>query len=191
MRVSFRSFTVVLVGMLLLTGCRTYGDEGYESESKIYAALRDGVQQMEQDLGRAQSDLRRLESAAESVDTLKALAARYQALISSHEAVLHKHKEQAEQLSGESAYRSLHRVYGALITDRQLLQDQYERTTRKVWATVQDTTVPRVPVRLRSTYNITPVQYPGYSQPSISMAEALQGLEETPGLLQEEQANED
>ncbi len=187
MRLPFRSITVVLVGMLLFTGCRTYGDEGYDSQPKTYAALQEGVQQLEQDLGRAQSDLRQLESAAESVDTLESLAARYRALVSTHEAALHEHREQAERLSGESAYRTLHRVYGALTTDRQLLQDQYDRTTRTVWATVRDTTVPHAPVRLRSTYNITPVQYPGSSQPSIPMAEALQGLDESPGLQQDEE----
>lgn len=189
MRLPFRFLTVVLVGTLMLTGCRTYGDEGYDSQPKNYAAFQQGVQQLEQDLGRAQSDLRQLESAAESIDTLESLATRYRSLVSSHEAALEDYSERAEHLSGETAHRTLHRVYGALVTDRRLLQRQYERTTRKVWATVRDTTVPRVPRRLRSSYSITPVQFPGFSQPSISMAQALRDAPGMPG-LQEQQEGE-
>lgn len=179
---------VLLAGALLLVGCRTYGDAGYQSEQKTYDAIQQTVQQIEQDLGRAQSDLRRLESAAESTDTLRALAERYRSLIASHEAVLAQHREQADRLTGESAYRTLHRIYGAMITDRRLLQRQYERTTRKVWATVRGTSIPRAPTQLPSSYMITPVRFPRTDGPTaITMTEALEGVGGTPGLQMEEQ----
>lgn len=176
----------VLVGTLLLVGCRTYGDEGYDSGPKTYGALQQAVQLTEQDLNRAESDLRRLESAAASGDTLQGLVDRYRALVESHAATLGQHRGQVEQLSSESPYRTLHRIYGAVITDRRLLSRQYERTTRKVWATVRDTTMPRRPQRPESSYSITPVQYP-QERPDISMAEALRPLEGTPGLQRDEQ----
>jgi type IV pilus biogenesis protein CpaD/CtpE len=179
---------VVLVGALMLVGCRTYGDEGYGTEPKTYAAIQQTVQQMEQGLSRAESDLRRLQSAAASADTLEGLVDRYRELVESHETTLEQHRGQAEALSAESAYRTLHRIYGAMITDQRLLDRQYERTTRKVWATVRDTTLPRAPNRMESSYSITPVQYPRSERPEISMAEALRGLEGTPGLQPEEQA---
>jgi hypothetical protein len=75
-----------------------------------------------------------------------------------------------------------------MITDRRLLQRQYERTTRKVWGTVRDTAIPRVPLRLESSYMITPVRFPRVDGIGpMTMAEALQGAEGTPGLQLEEQ----
>jgi hypothetical protein len=182
-----RPLLVALAGALLLVGCRTYGDEGYDSGPKTYRAIQETVQQFEQDLGRAESDLRRLESAAERADTLEALATRYRTLVEGHRATLQQHEGQAERLTDGSAYRTLHRIYGAMVTDRRLLQRQYQRTTRKVWATVRDTTVPRAPKRRKSDYSITPVQYPTMDRPEISMAEALRGIEGTPGLQRPEQ----
>ena len=187
MPVFLRPLLAVFLSALLFVGCRTYGDEGYNSEQKMYSAIQQIVQQMEQDLGRAQSDLRRLESAAESADTLRPLVERYRTLLEGHEATLQQHKEQAETLTGSSAYRTLHRIYGAMITDRRLLDRQYQRTTRKVWATVRDTTIPRTPTRKKSSYSIIPVNYPQQNTPDISMAEALRGVGGTPGLQQEEQ----
>lgn len=185
---SLHPIVALLVGALVLVGCRTYGDAGYQSDQKTYDAIQQTVQQIEQDLGRAQSDLRRLESAAETMDTLGVLAERYRSLVGTHESALAEHREQVEQLTGESAYRTLHRIYGAMITDRRLLQRQYERTTRKVWATVRNTEIPRVPFRLASSYMITPVRFPRVDGvDTITMAEALQGVEETPGLQMEEQ----
>ncbi len=186
MTFSLRSLLVVFTGVLLLAGCRTYGDEGYDSGPKTYSALQKTVQQLEQDLGRAESDLRRLESAAESSKALQPLAERYRTLVEGHEATLEQYRETADHLSASSAYRTLHRSYGALVTDRRLLQRQYERTTRKVWATVRDSTIPKTPTRKESSYMITPVNYPEGNRPDISMAEALQGAEDTPGLQREE-----
>lgn len=178
---------LVLTACLVLVGCRTYGDEGYESGPKTYSAIQQTVQQVEQDLNRAESDLRRLQSAATSVDTLEGLAERYESLVQSHASTLAAHRDHAAQLSAESAYRTLSRTYGAMVTDRRLLRLQYERTTRKVWAAVRDSTIPRTPRRPKSSYSITPVQYPRPERPDISMAEALRGVEGTPGLQMEEQ----
>ena len=179
---------VLLAGALMFVGCRTYGDEGYGTEPKTYAALQQTVQQMERELGRAESNLRRLQSAAASADTLEALVDRYRGVVESHASLLEKHRAQADRLTSESAYRTLHRIYGAVITDQRLLRRQYERTTRKVWATVRDTTLPRAPKRLESSYSITPVRYPLPERPDISMAEALRGLDGTPGLQPAEEA---
>lgn len=187
MTVPSRVLPIVVVGLLVLTGCRTYGNEKYETGPKTYEAIQTTVQQMEQDLGRAQSDLRRLEAAAEANDTLRALAARYQSFVASHEAALDGHREQAERLTAESSYRTLHRVYGAMVTDRRILDRQYQRTVRKVWATVRDTTIPRKRAQDPSRYVITPVNFPRVGQRGpLTMAEALRALEGTPGLQLDE-----
>lgn len=180
---------LVLAGVFILTGCRTYGNEKYETGPKTYEALQKTVKQLEQELGRAESDLRRLESAAEDHPELQPLAERYRSYVESHQAALDGHRKQAEQLSAGSSYRTLHRSYGALVTDCRLLQQQYRRTTRKVWATVRGTDIPRKPPRDPSRYVDTPVNYPQVGgQLPITMAEALRALEGTPGLQREEQS---
>ena len=186
MTVPSRLLLLIAASILLLAGCRTYGNKKYESEQRMYGAIQQTVKQMKQELGRAQSDLRRLESAAESADTLAALVERYRMLVEKHAADLRRHQARAAALTGGSAYRALHRRYGAIVTDRRLLKKQYQRTTRKVWATVRDTTVPRTPTRKKSDYIITPVNYPQQNPPDISMAEALRGARGTPGLQREE-----
>jgi len=182
---------VVLAGLLVLTGCRTYGNDKYETGPKTYEALQKTITQLEQELGRAESDLRRLEAAAESRDDLKPFLERYRSYVRSHEAALEGHRELAENLSADASYRSLHRAYGATITDRRLLQKQYRRTTREVWATVRGSEVPRKRSRSRSQYVNTPVNFPRTSaRGPISMTEALRALEGTPGLQREEEAGE-
>lgn len=184
---SFRFVLFALAAVLILSGCRTYGDQGYGSEAKTYAAIQQTVQQLEQELGPAQSDLRRLESVVESRDTLQALVDRYRALVESHKALLAIHREQADRLTEESSSRRLSRYYGAMITDRRLLQHQYERATRAVGAAIEGRSVAYEPIIRQSTYNINPVQYPIPDRlRPMSMAEALQGTADTTGVQQEE-----
>jgi uncharacterized protein YPO0396 len=187
MSVPIRVLPLVLAGVLVLTGCRTYGNEKYETGPKTYQSIQETVEQMEQDLGRARADLRRLESAAETMAALEPLATRYQSYVQSHEAALAGHRDQAERLSPESSYRSLHRIYGAMITDRRLLDTKYDRVVRTVWAMVRDTTIPRKRAQDPSRYVITPVNFPRVRQRGdITMADALRALEGTPGLQRDE-----
>lgn len=180
---------VAMAAVLVLAGCRTYGNEKYETGPKTYDALQQTVTQLEQELGRAESDLRRLESAAEAEPALQPLAERYRSYVASHRAALEGHREEAERLSADASYRTLHRAYGAVVTDQRLLRKQYQRTVRKVWAMVRGTDIPRKPVRDRSQYVDTPVNFPQPGeQVSLTMAEALRALEGTPGLQREEQS---
>lgn len=182
MTLSSRFALLALAGVLVLTGCRTYGDQGYGSEAKTYAAIQQIIQQLEQELGRAESDLRRLESAAESRDTLQAFVDRYRTLVESHKALLAIHREQADRFTEESSSRALNRYYGAMITDRRLLQRQYERTVRAVGAAIEGGAIAYEPILRQSNYSITPVRYPHPEvQRAISMTEALQGMTGTSG----------
>ncbi len=185
-----RHFSVlILASLLVLAGCRTYGNEKYETGPKTYDALQQTVTQLDQELGRAESNLRRLEAAAESRPDLQPLAERYRSYIASHKAALEGHREEAERLSADAAYRTLHRAYGAAVTDQRILQNQYQRTTRMVWAAVRDTEIPRKPSRTRSQYVDTPVNFPqADGEVPVTMAKALRALDGTPGLQREEQS---
>lgn len=173
---------VVVIGMLF-AGCRTYGSEEFDSQRKVYAAVQTSVEQLEQELSRAEASLQQLESAAESMDTLSGLADRYHSLVSAHKTTLDSYRADAKTLEAGSSFRTLRRTYGAIVTDRRLLQRQYDRTTRLVWATVRDTTVPQAPVRLQSTYPTTPIGFPDPErEPVMTMSSALRGADGTPGL---------
>jgi hypothetical protein len=187
MSVSFRVLPFVIAAVLVFTGCRTYGNDKYDSGPKTYQAMQQAVQQMEQELGRAQSDLRRLEEAAAARDTLRPIAARYRSYVESHEAALAGHRAQAERLAAGSSYRTLHRIYGAMVTDRRLLATKYRRAVRTVWATVRDTTLSPKRASDPSRYVITPVNFPRVGQRgAITMADALRPMADTPGLQREE-----
>lgn len=189
--IASRPIFLLVAGAMILAGCRTYGDEGYDSGPKTYQALQKGIQQLDQALGRAQSDLRRLEAVADTSEALGPLAERYRNLVSSHETALEDHRQQVEALSAGSAYRSLHRSYGALVTDQRLLQRQYQRTVQAVYAAVRGEAPASTPAPLQSNYSITPVAFPrmGRGQ-GLSMAEALRGAAGTPGMQREEQTEE-
>lgn len=185
---SFSLPVLLVVGLLLVSGCRTYGNEGYDTGRKTYDALRTTIEQFDRERERAESDLQQLEEAAETEEALQALADQYHALVASHEDVLERYRREADALSAESSYRTLHQTYGALVTERRLLHRQYQRTTQKIWAAVRDTTVPPKSPRLRSRYTITPVQYPNQRQGRTrSMTEALRGLEGPPDVPEPEQ----
>ena len=189
MSVSPRVLSLVLAAVLVLTGCRTYGNEKYETGPKTYESIQETVEQMEQDLGRARNDLRRLQAAAETMGALEPLSARYQSYVQSHEAALADYRDQAKRLTPGASYRTLHRTYGAMVKDRHILKTKYDRAVRVVWATVRDTTVPRTRSLDPSRYVITPVNFPRVRQRgSITMAEALRAMEGTPGLQLDEEA---
>lgn len=178
----------LLVGLSLLVvlaGCRTYGGRG--TEAQTYEEMGEMVDQLEADLGSARSDLQQLQAAAEQDGELAPLAERYQDLVQLHESMIPAQREQVRSLSSDASYRMLHRSYGAMITDQKLLQLQYRRTIRQVYAAVRDTTAPSPVVRDPSTYNITPVDYPmPDAQQELTMAEALEQTSGTPGLQQPE-----
>lgn len=81
------------LALLVLTGCRTYGD-GYDIKPKTYRALQSAVESFEDELSRAEADLQMLRGAADDADTLRVLADRYEELIGEHNSLLdllHQH----------------------------------------------------------------------------------------------------
>ncbi|MFO8098841.1 MAG: hypothetical protein R6T83_04375 [Salinibacter sp.] len=141
------------------------------------------MEELEADLEQAQNDLRQLRAAAEQAPSLSPLAERYQNLVQLHESMISAQQERADTLSADTGYRTLHRTYGAMITDQTTLQTQYTRTLRQIYAATRDTTAPGPAVRDQSTYTTTPVDYPApQGQDEMSMAEALAPVEGVPGL---------
>jgi len=175
MRIPHTLLLVTLSALLTLTGCRTYGDSGYESGPKIYAQMQQTVRQGEQDLARAQGDLRRLEAAADTMAELQPMVERYREALTRHQRVLDEHRELVSSLSASSSYRSLHRAYGAMTTDERVLRKVYDRTTRRVYAAVHGTDVDAGDGPNESTYYTNPVdlQRQENLQNRLTMEQAL------------------
>jgi len=172
--------------IVVLTGCRTYGD--YGSEAKIYEEMGEAVEELEAELESAQADLQQLRAAAEQANRLEPLLDRYQTLVEAHEALIQAHEQEVNGLSAEASHRTLRRSYGAMVTDRRLLRRRYDRTVRRVYGVVRDSVAPSPPLRNRSTYSTTPVNFP---QPrrDITMVEALRPVEGQPGLQEPGEAS--
>ena len=127
-----------LAFLLLLTGCRTYGDK-YGNEEATLNQIGEANEQFADDLARARTNLAALRRAAESDSRLEALAEQYAELLVAHEALLAVHIEQAAELDagdsiwdqtiggwlGGGDYRPIHRTYGAIISEEQIMRDRY------------------------------------------------------------------
>lgn len=163
----------VLAGLLVLSGCRTYGGEGMEA--KNFEAMQNAVQSFEDALNRAQADLQTLEEAATS-DTLEALARRFQEHVDEHEELLASQEERIGRLSPDASYRTLQRAYGATVTEQRMMEQKYQRVIQAVQATVQDGDVETSTSASTRRYTITPVNFPdSEADAELTMERALQG----------------
>jgi hypothetical protein len=185
--VPVRSVPVVLAltAFVLFTGCRTYGNEQYDNAPKMYSAMQEAVQQFDDALNRANVDLRKLEEAAERTDTLSALADRFRGVVAKHDSMLARQRAQVDKLSGDSNYRALHRVYGAIVTDQRLITLRYRRTIQQVRAAVQPSASDQSESLAEAgrSYSIRPVGSPSdREEDPLTMDEALRAAPPTPGL---------
>jgi hypothetical protein len=164
----------VLVTLLVLSGCRTYGGDG--TEAKNFEAMQNAVQSFEDELSRAQADLHTLEEAAATSDTLEALAHRFQEHVDEHEELLATQEERIDRLSPDASYRTLQRAYGATVTEQQMMEQKYQRVVRTVQATVQDGDVETASSASTRRYTINPVNFPdAETDAELTMEGALQG----------------
>ncbi|MEX0821476.1 MAG: hypothetical protein WD021_04960 [Rhodothermales bacterium] len=125
------TWTVLLIVFLLVSGCRSYG--GYGTEAATYRQIERVLDRFEEDLARARADLRALESAATDHPILEVVAAHYAELVRAHAAALDEHGATAARLSADAGYRTLSRVYGALVGARHLVRGRYQSLLRYVY----------------------------------------------------------
>lgn len=167
---------VVALTIVIASGCRTYG--GYGVQEKTYEAMQTTVQSFESELERVEADLRRLKEAADEKDGLTPLVRRYSDLVHEHETLLHTQRRRVERLSPESDPRSLRTAYGATVTERRMLEQQYQRVIRKVQGVVQ-TNGSMISGRsvAKSNYSVTPTGFPREQRSDHpTMEQALRGL---------------
>jgi len=164
---------VLVVALLLLSGCRTYG--GYGTEAATYNQMQQANQQYATELERARADLERLESAAASNAALAPLAERFRNAMAEHEERLNQHRSFTESMSADSGYRDLHQAYGTITTDMRMTNKRYTRIVQRVAATVSGEPMDE-PYRARSTYFTAPLEYAQMDNADrVTLRQALQG----------------
>lgn len=126
-----RKFPVLLV-VLLLAGCRTYG--GFDTEQATFDQIAAINAQFEQDLERAKSQLDVLTRAAGSDNELNAAVAQFEDLLAKHEELIANHDEITLALTVKTgalgrlstSYRDLNRVLGAIATEQLGMHKRYK-----------------------------------------------------------------
>ena len=162
--------TMRLVGGVLLlafiaAGCRTYG--GYDSAEKTLDEIREATERFAEDYERAQGERDALQRAAGNNPALGALAERFAAVVEHQGMVVEEHRTLAEEASaggnilfawvGPDSYRKLHRTYGAIISDQQVVHDRYAEVLRELQQAVGGE-APAM-VREEGRYQVTPQFY--------------------------------
>ncbi len=122
----------VLLVVLLVAGCRTYG--GYDTEQASYDQILVINTQFKQDLERAKSQLDVLTRAASSDNELREAVDQYKELLAKHEEMIANHEEITASLKVKTgalgrlstSYRDLNRALGAITTEQLGMQKRYE-----------------------------------------------------------------
>lgn len=171
----FLLLLVTTVGPMLCIGCRTYG--GHGSGPKTYEALQSAVQSFESDLDRGKADLRRLKRAASEADTLQRFVERYRSHIDEHRSLLETQRQRINRLSPEASYRSLHRAYGATLTEQRMMQNKYQHTIRNVQGVFRKNTEAGEETRKNERrYTIEPIGFPDLdAKQNLTLEEVLRG----------------
>lgn len=163
-------FGIVVIGVLI-AGCRSYG--GYGTEEATYQQILEAHQVFEEELSRKQADLRGLEQAAAGAEGLGTVAGQYAQLVRGHEAILAEHTDMIAELSEDSEYRKLHRVFGAIVSQQNTIRSQY----RGLIASISQMQSPQVDstMQVQRPYSLIPPYYRrvGEKQKDFTMNEVL------------------
>lgn len=117
-------FTVIIL-LVALSGCRSYG--GHGSEEATYAQIQQGHQAFEEVLVRRRADINALRQTVSENQDLADFAEQYALMVQGYEALHEEHGEQIANLSPDSDYRDLNHVFGAMIAMHRTMQMQSER----------------------------------------------------------------
>ncbi|MXY07691.1 MAG: hypothetical protein F4Y61_03490 [Rhodothermaceae bacterium] len=163
--VTNRRWTVFLfAGLIVLAGCRTYGD----SEDEIAESLSVTVQQIAAEASAMETEADRLAEAAATDPELSAFSDRMRVIASEYMAVAQRQQELINEVLaiednvltnwvGRGRYGVLHRAFGALISERELAQAKRQSLSKDLGIYLGHTRRARVPEEGR--FQIRPHHY--------------------------------
>lgn len=150
-----------LAVLLVLSGCRTYGDD-FNRKAHMLSAIETANERFADELSQAQADLERLRTAAEDNTALEPYLERYTAAVATHEEKLSQHEEfEKGAATNPNDHRVLRRNLGAVVTDHSGMRDQYVRIIRAIDFEVNPERAAQrhLEPREKSQYQSTPPQY--------------------------------
>ncbi|MXW13900.1 MAG: hypothetical protein F4120_08585 [Rhodothermaceae bacterium] len=123
-----------LIGLLILTGCRTYGGS---TDEQIAASVLTATQQVAAEASRIEVESAMLMEAAVTHPELIPFSERMQVIVGEYMEMKEKQKKLTEEVTsirdnfvtnwvGQDRHRALHRALGAIISERELKQHQIE-----------------------------------------------------------------
>lgn len=123
----------ILVLVLLVTGCRTYG--AYDAREKTLEEIQQAAERFAEDFERARAERDALQRAAASNSALTPFIERFDAILERQETLVAEQQTLAAEADagtnplfawvGPDSYRHLHRAYGAMVTDQRIIRDRY------------------------------------------------------------------
>jgi hypothetical protein len=125
-----KNVSALLALLIVFSGCRMYG--GHGSEEATYAQIQDALERYEARADRLQSDYDALNRATAMRPALAPEVVVLAALQSAQASTLVFHREAAASVDAGSSYRSLSRALGAMITQQQIIEDQYGRIAARI-----------------------------------------------------------
>jgi hypothetical protein len=119
----------------ILAGCRSYGGHGSEQATRV--ELEIAVERFSARADRMRGDQRALADAAAENASLAVFAPRLARIIQAQEQTMARNLETVAALGASSNYRELHRAFGSILTEQQIVEDRYGRLLTEVQATVR------------------------------------------------------
>lgn len=124
--------TPLLIGVLILTGCRTYGGS---TDDQVAASVLAAAEQVAAEAAAIEVESATLTEAAEMHPELALYRERMQAILEGYMEMEKKQKKLVEEVTaiqdnfvtnwvGQDRYRPLHRALGAIISERELKEHQ-------------------------------------------------------------------
>ena len=121
-----------IIGLVLLTGCRTYGGD---TDDQVEASLRTAALQIAAESLILETESRILAGAAAIHPELMPYSERMQVIVSGYMEMMKKQEKLVEEVTsvedniltnwvGRDRYRGLHRALGAIISERDLKQNK-------------------------------------------------------------------
>lgn len=126
----------MLALLLVLSGCRTYGD--YNNEALTFEQIREANRLFGEELERARSDLATLKQIETGNTMMQPGVEQFATTVLMHEVMQINHLRLAEEVD-EDDYREVHRLYGAIIAEQDIIRERYDHVLRGM-VSLSDTT---------------------------------------------------
>jgi hypothetical protein len=129
--VTTRHGTLLVVLVLALAGCRSYGR--YDAQEKMLPELRQSVQLFASDLERARSAQDLLRQAATGDSSLDRVADEYGQAVERHAAILDENEQILDRFVEDLPdYRTTHRTFGAVLSEHRAARNRYRSLIKAV-----------------------------------------------------------